>query len=93
MAPPSSPDAAALAACSFFILSMFLFFSSSIFFRASSLAFAAADLAPPDDPGEVPVDPGEGAFFFCGVPDLRVGFGLLVGVAGDMRDDESRLPT
>ena len=90
MAPPPSPDSA-LAACSFFILSMFLFFSSSIFLRASSLAFAAADLAP--EPGVVPADPGEGAFFFCGVPDLRVGFGLLVGVAGDMRDDESRLPT
>ena len=59
--------------------------------RASSLAFAAADLAPPA--GEAPADPGEGAFFLCGVPDLRVGFGLLVGVAGDMRDDESRLPT
>ena len=60
--------------------------------RASSLAFAAADLAPPDAPGEAPADPGEGAFFFCGVVDLRVGFGLFVGVDGDMRDDESMLP-
>ena len=61
--------------------------------RASSLAFAAADLAPSAGE-EVPLPPpGEGVFFFCGVADLRVGFGLfVVGVDGDMSEEESTPP-
>ena len=78
---------------SFFFLSssIFRFFSSSIFFLASSLALDASEAFFPLPP--LAGVPGEGVFLDLGVDpvDRLAGLGLLVGVAGDTKDEESTL--